>query len=188
MIGQDEDDYLTGGGSAPVSAEDIAADAVVKAALMKFIDKAMRVAELTALLEEETKALNKANRTITDLLVERGWSALPLANGRKLEVKEGVYARWPANDAETARKFLENNEGADLIKESVVVDGKSQAVIDALSAVGAEFKEKVDVSTNSLQAYFRRMFGQTKGSARKLEPEDVPPCFSLYEKKEVVLK
>jgi chorismate mutase len=165
----------------------ISADAVVKAATVKFSDLSMRLAEKEQELEDIKKELEGVNHQLVDLLVERGWTTLPLAGGRKLELKESVYARFPKEDR-AAEKWLEDNGGGDMLKPSIVVDGRDETVIEALSSLGAEFTQKTDVNTNSLQAFFRRLLGQTKGSVRCIEPEEVPACFSLFEKKEVVLK
>jgi hypothetical protein len=181
----DEFDFLTQ--KQEVSESGVSADAVLKAATMKFADLSMRVAEAEASLEDLKKALEEANKDCTSLLIERGWTALPLAGGRKLELKESVYARFPKDDL-AAHKWLEDNGGAELIKPSIVVDGNDDSVIAALESVHAEFSKKIDANTNSLQAFFRRKLGQTKGSVREIEVEDVPASFSLFEKKEVVLK
>lgn len=170
-----------------VKESDIQADAVLKQKASEFMqlssDFAEKEAELN-LLKDKIEGLNK---DLVTLLVERGWSALPLIGGRKLELKEGVYARFPKNDPDCL-KWLKNNGGEDLVKSSLVVDTISPEVVDALEGVGAEFAHTVDVNTNSLQAFFKRKLGLTKGSVRELEVEDVPKGFSLFEKKEVVLK
>ena len=165
----------------------ISADTVLKAAVMEFADLSLRVAELESMLEERKNELNLSNKVVTSMLVERGWTALPLAGGRKLELKESVFARFPKDD-KAAEKWLEDNGGGDMLKPTIVVDGRDETVIEALTSVGAEFTQKTDVNTNSLQAFFRRLLGQTKGSVRSIEPEEVPAAFSLFEKKEVVLK
>ena len=179
------DDFLIN--KATIGENDISADAVVKQATMKFVDLSMRVAETEALLDELKKDLENANKDVAAMLVERGWSTLPLLGGRKIELKESVFARFPKDDL-AAQKWLEDNGGADLIKPTIVVDGQDGSVIEALESAHATFAKKIDANTNSLQAFFRRKLGQTKGSIREIEVEDVPQAFSLFEKKEVVLK
>lgn len=185
MSEQNEDDFLLTGGE--VTEASISADKEVKAAVMKFAEVTMNIGEKEAELEALKKELDEADKKLTDMLIERGWTVLPIAGGRKIELKESVYARFPKTDL-AAQKWLEDNGGGELLKPTIEIVGHDNDVIEALAAMHAEFERKVDVNTNSLQAFFRRLLGQTKGSVRTIEPEDVPAAFSLYEKKSVVLK
>lgn len=180
-----EDDFLTNNTS--VSESDIAADKEVKAAVVNFADLTMQLEEAEATVTKLKEDLEVADKLLTSMLVERQWTALPLAGGRKIELKEDVYARFPKNDL-GAQKWLEDHGGGDLIKPSISVAGHDGDVLEALESLHAEFEKKVDVNTNSLQAFFRRALGMSKGSVRTVEPEEVPAGFSLYEKKSVVLK
>lgn len=178
-------DFLTR--NETISESDIAADKELRSATMKFADLTLQLAEKEAEVELLKKELDEADKTLVSMLVERGWTALPIAGGRKIELKEDVYARFPKNNL-AAHKWLEDNDGGKLIARSIQVVGHDNDVLEALSAMHAEFEKRVDVNTNSLQAFFRRKLGLSKGSVRELEPEDVPAGFSLYEKKTAVLK
>ena len=147
------EDFLTE--KSEVTTDAIAADREVKGAVMEFARLTMEVGEAETQLTALKEALEKANFLLTSMLIERSWTALPIAGGRKIELKEAVYARFPKDDF-AAQKWLEDNGGGELIEPSITVAGHENDVIEALESIHADFEKKTDVNTNSLQAFFRR--------------------------------
>jgi hypothetical protein len=153
--------------------------------------------QLQAEMESADAKLKELNRqykvlaetTIPDLLARNNLDELKLANGRRLTIKEDVYARIPADPfaKQVALSWLEENGGAQMVKDMVILDDPSEDLVDELLAKGAAFSRKKDVNTNTLMAFFREVLGLKKGKTASVVLEDVPKEFGVYIKREAKL-
>ena len=138
-------------------------------------------------LQRQYKVL--AETTVPDLLARNNLEELKLANGRKLTIKEDVYARIPADpfSKQVALDWLGRNGGAQMVKDMLVLDDPSEDLILELSNKGVNYSHKKEVNTNTLTAFFREVLGLKKGKTASVALEDVPKEFGVYIRHEAKL-
>jgi hypothetical protein len=141
--------------------------------------------------EEELKAAKAEEarlscETIPRLFEQHRVSQLVDDSGAKVSIKEDVYCSIPEDPAKQkeALKFLTNNGGGRLIKDTLIVEDPEEAVISLLVNNETEYTRKSAVNTNSLKAFFKEQLGIKKGSTAKLSFTDVPPVFNLFVRKD----
>lgn len=132
---------------------------------------------------------NLARTVLPMYLDQNGLEELKLSNGKKLSLKEDVYARLPADpfEKEDMLKWLEDHGGGAKITDKLIVEEPEDVLIDSLSEAGIAFSRDRTVNTQSLQAYFREMLGLKKGSVAMIAMEDIPKKFGVYVKREAKL-
>ena len=163
--------------------------------VMKYVDTLDTLSQDIEAMEESLKAKQAlfdelSKETLPALLAQNGLDELKLSNGKKLSIKEDVFASIPKNDEgkKLALEWLGNNGGIDLIKEEVTVDNPTPEFKNELRVQGLTFEESTAVDTNSLKAWFKRRLGMTKGSIQDLDLNEVPKAMNLFIERKAVIK
>ncbi len=139
---------------------------------------------LLAALKAQEKHL--AEDTIPQVLGSNGLDELKLSNGKKVSIRESLYCRLPEDTLkrEEALRWLEENGGADKIKDEVTISDVNPGILDELAGIGVPYSRRRSVHPATLQSWFKENLGYKKGFVARLNPEDVPKEFGVYMRKE----
>jgi hypothetical protein len=114
-----------------------------------------------------------------------GVNSIELMTGGVMSYERKYYCtpNKNANDKATIARWLQEHDGAHLIKETAVVPG---AKIDDLKEAGIPFTEIDDINTNSLKAFLKDKLGVNGGTAQ-ITITDIPLCVHFQEVGQVTI-
>ena len=145
----------------------------------KELEIATKEAELK-LLQADKDILIK--ETIPQLFKKNGMMGTILNDGTKVNITEELACSL-IKDPERrnlALAWLIDNGGEDLIKDFILIESPSVALLELLVKGGVVFTATKDVNTNSLKAWFREKLGLKKGIIATLRREDIPKEFGVF--------
>ena len=149
---------------------------------MTVADIVEHISELEILREEikaqaqKLETLQHRERHIAEIIIPEAmlFNGLPevrLTDGRRVKVKEEVYAS--VNNQEVLEAFLHENGADTMIKFQIELGGltrdQREGVIAQVRMMGFEFKTKQSVHSSSLSAWVRELLGMKVTEDERLE-------------------
>lgn len=163
--------------------------------VMAMVSRLEKVEEKIEKAEAALKQLQEvrddlAKNVIPMYLDQHGVTDLTLADGKRLSIKEDLFARLPEDPfvREEALSWLTDHGGGAKIVDEVSIDSPQEELLETLNAKGVPYNRRKTVNGNSLQAFFREGTGLKKGSVALFAIEDVPKYFNLFLKREAKIK
>lgn len=155
------------------------------------VGKMMRILsakEADIVAKEAELALLKADKdmlireTIPQLFKKNGMMGTTLNDGTKVSISEELACTLIKDEERRnlALAWLIDNGGEDLIKDYILIESPSVALLELLIKGGVVFTATKDVNTNSLKAWFREKLGLKKGIIATLRREDIPKEFGVF--------
>jgi len=136
----------------------------------------------TELKTIKERRLTLERESIPDLLHQHGLSDIRLKDGRQIIVKTDLTARMPVDpvNRQVVLNWIENNGGAGIIHDVLVLEEPSENLIEGLLERGEDFSRKEEVNAATLKAYFREILGMKKGFSAVCSSSDVPQAAGLF--------
>ena len=140
---------------------------------------ATKEAELKLLQADKEKLVRE---TIPQIFKKNGMLGTTLHDGTQVSISEELVCSL-IKDPErrsAALAWLIDNGGEDLIKDFILIESPSTALLEMLIKGGVLFTATKDVNTNSLKAWFKEKLGYKKGIIASLKQEDIPKEFGVF--------
>jgi hypothetical protein len=157
-------------------------------------DKMVELQNALALLELKKKELSAYEvklRTIVipNLLLKYRMDSISLTGYGKIDIKEGLNVSVPEDESKrkVVFKFLVDNGGGALIKETLTVESAPESVKKVLQDSAVPFEETMKVNGNSFKSWAKEVLGMKKGFIQSIKQEDFPKESGLYVYREAVV-
>jgi len=135
--------------------------------------------------------LKLSGEMIPEFLQLKGLSGVTLGTGAKIEITEDVKVSLPKTDPakrKIALDFLRNNNGADIIKDTLTINCPEDTIKNYLIDESVPFKEEETVHPQTLKAYYTDLLGLKKNTIQRVNIEDVPKECGLFIYKKTKIK
>lgn len=146
-------------------------------------------------VEEQLKQLKADAETlgsyvVPELLSRAGLKKFSLEDGTEVSCKEQVFCSLPKTDPvarDKALDWLNTNGGGSLIKDTLVVESPTEALVESLKGQ-YRLERKRDVNAMSLKSFMSELLGIKKNTVAQVEPDEVPPELHLFIKNQTTIK